>query len=664
MAVVFLLSGLLIGRLFYVAVWRNSEYLTAAADQHGLVTQIAPTRGKIYLRDNKDGIDKLYPLASNKELVTIYAVPRDIKDPQRLAEVLYEFFKKATIEKEVSELLDKQDKENLIMTANNLAVNPEVLAADPAYSAMREAKKQEVLTARKKEEVNKYLLALTKKNDPYEPLEKRVDMDLAKAFHLAASATWPVSLVPDDLEWTGSHLTSEKLDYKTGDPLQIPGIGYEKDSFRIYPEKNTAAQLIGYVSMEAENKNGDWGRHGRYGLEGFFDQELFGKFGALKTEKGSGGLTIPNDREFKAAQAGDDLILTLDRTIQFLVAEKIKTAVEKYKAESGSVIILEPNTGAVIAMNSYPDFNPNEYFKVDDVKYFNNPAVFDQYEPGSVFKAITMGAALNEGKVNPETTYNDTGQIMISGWPKPISNSDFQTKGAYGTVSMTVVLERSLNTGAVYAMRQIGDKKFAEYLERFGFGEKTGIELEGESTGNISSMKLKKIKEISAATASFGQGISVTPIQMVSAYAAIANGGYLVKPYVVAEIRSVNGNTLVTKSDKSKPVLKNFVAKSLAGMLVQVVENGHSKGAKLPGYWIAGKTGTAQLVDPGKRGYVKDAYNHTFIAFGPIEKPRFVILVRLKNPKGYVYAEETVVPVAKEIMEFMMNYWQVAKTRQ
>ena len=312
--------------------------------------------------------------------------------------------------------------------------------------------------------------------------------------------------------------------------------------------------------------------------------------------------------------------------------------------------------------SSVPDYDPNNYNKVKDISYYNNPATFYQYEPGSVFKIITMAIAIDQNKVSPSTTYNDEGQIMIKGWPKPISNSDFSTHGPHGLVDMNAVLDLSLNTGAIFAMNQVGPKVFAEYVQKFGFGERTGIELGSESPGNISNLLKNKIKDIDAATASFGQGIAVTPLQMVMSYQAIANKGVMMKPHIVKKIIYPNGQEEEVSAKIMNRVVSEKTAATVSAMLVNVVEKGHSKKAAIPGYYVGGKTGTAQIAAAG--GYKKNEYIHTFVGIAPIEEPAFVMLTKIDKPVGVQYAEGSALPLWRDIAEFLLNYYAVPKTRK
>ena len=354
--------------------------------------------------------------------------------------------------------------------------------------------------------------------------------------------------------------------------------------------------------------------------------------------------------------------MTIDRTIQFAACSKLKESAERHGADSGTVIIMRPQTGEILAMCSYPSYDPNNYREVENSEVYNNQAIFGQYEPGSVFKTITMAAALDTGAITPKTIYEDKGSVMIEGWRKPIKNSDFSTHGAWGWVDMNSVLENSLNTGVIFAMEKVGDKRFTQYVRDFGFGEKEGIELETEASGNISNLLRKIIRPVDAAVASFGQGITVTPLQMINSYAAIANGGKLMKPYLVAEMISSDGTKYTTQPRELKRVISEKTALLLSGMLVNVVDGGHAKHAGVDGYYVAGKTGTAQVADRVNKGYGEKTI-HTFVGFSPAEEPEFVMLVRLDDPKDVYYSASSAAPLFGDIAEFILNYLQIPKER-
>ncbi|MFZ5364261.1 MAG: peptidoglycan D,D-transpeptidase FtsI family protein, partial [Patescibacteria group bacterium] len=407
----------------------------------------------------------------------------------------------------------------------------------------------------------------------------------------------------------------------------------------------------GFVGVKDDKKIG------QYGLEGYFEEELGGVQGFLSSEKDVAGRWIPiSGREWQKAEDGADIVITIDRNIEYFACGKLEEAVKRHDADGGTVVIMDPKTGAILAMCSYPNFNPNEYAKVEDINIFNNPTIFYQYEPGSIFKAITIAAALDTGKIAPTTTYVDEGEIKVD--DRTIKNSDLK---AYGTQTMTQVLENSLNTGSVFAVSQIGPEIFKKYVEDFGFGEKTGVELDFENAGNINS--LSKRGKIWSATGSFGQGISVTPIQIVAAFSAIANGGKLVKPYIVDRIIKSDGEVIKTEPKVIHQAISGRTSTLLGGMLVSVIENGHGKKAGVQGYYVAGKTGTAQVAKKDGSGYEKDVTIGSFVGFAPVEDPKFVMLTKIDHPRSTIWAEATAAPLFGEIAKFMLNYLKVPPSR-
>lgn len=629
----------MIYKLFSVQIWQCDLYTALASSQQQMTNELKPARGQIYFMESVGGQEKLYPAATNKDFYSLYAVPKELPSPTLLAEQVYQFFD-----------LPAWQKANSPVSATASATAPTIASSTAA----------EMVAAR--------LARFSRPNSLYELIDNRLDdSQLLKFYALVANASATLSagaaasstpgaapISSDDLM-----IKDEKVVYKNASSteLKIPGLGFISETQRYYPDNELAAQVLGFVSY-ADNPDGQ----GKYGLEEFFNDELFGKYGSVKADRAAGGRTIIiSGREYAKPEDGSNLILTIDRNIEFVACDKLKEAVKKHGAAGGSVIIMQPQTGAILAMCSVPDFNPNDYQAVKDLSVFNNPALLYQYEPGSVFKTVTMSAAIDQGKVSPSTTYNDTGETMIAGWPKPIKNSDFSTKGAHGVTDMNGVLENSLNLGAIFAMKQIGPKVFADYVKSYGFGERTGIELGSESPGNIGNLFAGKVKEIDAAVASFGQGIAVTPLQMIMPYQAIANGGVLMKPYVVKEIVHADGSRQAITPQPTKRVVSQKTADTIKAMLVNVVEKGHAKGVRVSGYYIGGKTGTAQTAMVG--GYSQDKYIHTFISIGPIENPVFVMLMKMDDPKDAQYAESTVVPASKDIVDFIFKYYQVPKTR-
>lgn len=433
--------------------------------------------------------------------------------------------------------------------------------------------------------------------------------------------------------------------------LGIRGIGLASEPHRFYPEKSTFSQVVGFYGAAAE---GD-GRVGKYGVEGHWQEELAGSH-AAPDETGSLGELLGGIGKFLPATDGDDLTLTIDRNIQYMVCDKLKAAVTKHSADGGSAVVLNPKTGAIMALCNAPDFDPNDASAVTDFGLFNNRAIFAAYEPGSIFKAVTMAAGIDSGKVSPHSTYVDEGSVKIG--PFTIRNSDGK---AHGLQTMTQVLDESLNTGTIYIANKVGTKEFLKYVEAFGLGTPTGIDLDTESSGNIES--LYKKGDIWNATASYGQGITVTPLQMATAYAAIANGGKLMKPYVVGGIRHADGTEEVIEPVVLRQVITKRAAALVSGMLVSVVENGHGKKAAVPGYWVAGKTGTAQVPNPNGSGYLVGVNIGSFAGFAPVDDPAFVVVVKLDHPKDVEWAESSAGPLFGEIAKYLLHYLQIPPQR-
>ncbi len=664
-AIVFLLGPILGVKMYFLQVVKHGYYFEKAQDQHAWEGEIIPERGEIF---SSGSGDEIYPFASNKDYYLVYAIPSDIsngEESQKIADSLFKIFEKSTAEAEIDEYFKKKDEDDLayeLSFAKGLsddlkgAKEAEIrkrfnsLRNDKTWLKIRAEERNEEMDKKRKEKEVDYFAKLNKGDDPYEQLKKKVSAeDLVELYSLLMDGI-PTSSM--EVKNGVVEMTNQDGTVKTVKPK---GIYHSVEKYRYYPEKNIGSHLLGYIRLEKETPKGF------YGLEGFFNNDLSGKVGYMKSELAARrSIQILSEQEYDKASNGVDLVLTIDRSVEFYACQKLKEAVEKEEAESGQVIAIDPSTGAIIAMCSWPDFDPNQYNKVEDIAIFNNPAVFEQYEPGSVFKVITMASALDAGKVNPDTIYKDEGQVKKKAWDRPVSNSDFASVGGHGWVDMVKVLELSLNTGAIFVREKLGDKDFVKYVRDFGFGEKTGIELEGESSGNIGNLISKKPREIDLDMASFGQAISVTPLQMVMSYGALANGGLLMKPFLVKKIIHDDGSVETISPREVRRVISDKAANLALGMMVKVVEAGHAKKAKIDGYYIGGKTGTAQI--PGLGGYSSDTI-HTFIAVAPIDNPKFVMLTKINRPKKSQFAEGSVVPLWREIADFMIKYYQIPKSR-
>ncbi len=436
-----------------------------------------------------------------------------------------------------------------------------------------------------------------------------------------------------------SKLTEEEID--SFKKASLPGVYLGEEVFRNYPQDSLASHIIGFVDRDGK---------GQYGIEGYYDDVLQGKEGFQKRARAPlEYFSIDSDNE------GTDLFLTLDYNIQFQAEKLLKEAYQNRNFEEGTIIVVDPNSGRILALANFPNFDPNQYSKEENLAIFQNSATQKTFEPGSVLKPITMASAINEGKITPQTTYVDKGYVKIGGY----TISNFQ-KQIWGECSMTKVLERSINTGAVFAEEQLGDSLFLKYLENFDFFEKTGIDLQGE-VFSLNS-EFKKGYEINFATASFGQGIEMTPIQLVKAFCSIANGGRLVKPYLVEKIVNGSDDVIEIQTEISEnPIITQTTASQVTEMMVSTIENGYGKKAQIPGYYIAGKTGTAQIayssLGEKKSGYSEKTIQ-SFIGFAPAFNPQFLILVKFTDPKteSAVYS---VAPVFHEMAKYIIDYWQI-----
>lgn len=433
-------------------------------------------------------------------------------------------------------------------------------------------------------------------------------------------------------------LTAEELESLK--KLNFPGIYLGKETGRYYPQEQLAAQTIGFLGG-----NGI----GQYGIEGFYDNILQGRENILEKERGPGGYFINNFGN--PIKDGSDLILTIDYNIQFTAEKLLKEAKDNLSIEKGEIIVIEPNSGEILALANFPSFNPNNYQQIENLGIFKNSALQELFEPGSVFKSITMASALDQQKITPQTKYIDNGFLQIGKYT--IHNYGNRV---WGQRTMTEVLEKSINTGAVFAQEQLGHELFLEYIERFGFFEPTGIDLQGEVFSQ--NKELRQGHEINFATASFGQGIEITSFQVVRAFAAIANGGKLLKPFLVKKILQ-NGNIIEKQPEiQNASVISEAAASQTTLMMISTIENGFSGRAKIPGYLIAGKTGTAQVPYEEKRGYYPDRTVQSFVGFAPALEPKFLILVKLYNPQTRS-AEYSAVPIFRQLAKYIIDYWQI-----
>lgn len=421
------------------------------------------------------------------------------------------------------------------------------------------------------------------------------------------------------------------------------GVFVRPEYVRVYPEGSAIGpQLLGFVGSDNQ---------GKYGVEATKDLILKGVSGSEKAKKDSLGRLI-DVLGATRAEPGANIVLTIDYNLQFTVEAKLREALQRFQAESGSVVILNPKTGAVLAMATAPSFDPNTFNQVtgEGQRTFLPGSVSFPYEPGSVMKPITMAMAIDLGLVQPETTEVFGGSVDVGGFE--IRNAEDKV---YGRQSMTQVLENSDNVAMVWLSEKIGKERQRDFLKKFGFGEKTGIELVGEQPGVLRDSK--EWNATLSATAAYGQGMTVSLLQLASAYATIANNGVTVHPYLVDQVVRNNAVEQITPRAGER-VVSEETAKKIKEMLYSVVEKGHGKRAKVEGIRVGGKTGTAQVADP-KGGYSVDRHIGNFAGLFPVDDPMFVMAVRLDNPKTVRFAEASAAPVFGELAYWITNYYKL-----
>lgn len=480
------------------------------------------------------------------------------------------------------------------------------------------------------------------------------------------------------------------------------GVGFKEEYYRFYPEGSFAANLLGFVDKESK---------GQYGIEQTFDRQLKGKTGIFKAQRDSIGRQITvGDSVIQPAVNGQSVTLTIDRTIQLEAERILEAGVKRYNANSGQIIILDPKTSKVIAMAHYPSFDPNNYgtaFNKVDIEFsenelesllpieesenhfyfyrnwdgddkfevfkdveegkapvyqryanffgaevYQNKSVASIYEPGSVFKPVVMASAIDDGDVTPNTVYYENGPLKVDEFE--IKNS---TDTYRGRQTMTNVLEQSSNIGMAFVAREMGRNLFYAYLLKFGFGEKTGIEFENELAGYVEYFTGWAESEL--VTRAFGQGITVTPLQMVNSYAALANKGLLMQPYIVESITDANGKTIYTEPKIINQAVSEDTAGKITEMMVSAVENGVANTAQVNGHYIAGKTGTAQTYKRGQPLTGAGTTIASFAGYAPIDDPKFVVLVKIDKPRTSVWGAETAAPVFAQLAEFLFDYYNI-----
>ncbi|MES2014275.1 MAG: penicillin-binding protein 2 [Patescibacteria group bacterium] len=435
--------------------------------------------------------------------------------------------------------------------------------------------------------------------------------------------------------------------------LKIPGVQVLGSHWRYYPGKTLAAQTIGFLGFSKDGKS----VAGQYGLERYYDGALSRSDGGLYVNFFADLFTnIRAKFSPDTVEPGADLTTSLEPTVQQFLEDALKKYDESWHADTVGGIIMDPKTGSIIAMASRPGFDLND-FKNADPNAFANPLVERVYEFGSTMKALTMAAGIDSGAVTPTTTYDDKGFLILDG--ARINNYDHKGRGV---VSMQEVLNQSLNTGVSFVVQRMGTSTFASYFKRFGITDETGIDLPNEASPLVSNLQSPRAVEY--ATASFGQGIALTPVAMARALATLANGGVVPAPHVGLELRY--GGGITKKLGWSPPVQAITPAsdEAITRMLVTVVDVALQHGSvKMPDYSIAAKTGTAQIARPDARGYYTDRYLHSFFGYFPAYDPKFLVFFFAVYPKGAQYASETWTPPFMNTVHFLINYYNIPPDR-
>ncbi|MFZ3011845.1 MAG: penicillin-binding protein 2 [Minisyncoccia bacterium] len=485
---------------------------------------------------------------------------------------------------------------------------------------------------------------ITDPEDTYEKLSKVVSIARGDFFSKAEKKN-------DPYEEMLHHLSKEQADAISG--LKLPGVNIFKEKWRFYPGGNLAAHTLGFVGYKGDELSG------RYGLERQYDDLLSRDTNNPYVNFFAEVFSNLRKTLFEDEMLDGDIVTTIEPQVQGFLEKKLMEVRDKYQVDSIGGIVMNPRDGSIYALTVKPDFDPNNFFQAKNVSIFSNPLVENVLEFGSVVKPLVMASAIDAGVVTPETTYNDKGSVVVE--KKEIFN--FDKKGRGPNTSMQEVLNQSLNTGMVFVEQKLGKERLRDYLLSFGINTKTKIDLPNETSGLVSGI-LKSPREIEYANAAFGQGIALTPIELVRALASLGNGGNLVVPHVVKEIKYNSG---ITK-EITYPVTPGKITKSsgetITRMLVTVMDKAIKEGnAKFEHFSVAVKTGTAQVADNTTGGYYTDRHTHSFFGYFPAYDPQFIVLLYAINPKGVSYAATTWSDPFIDITKFLLNYYNVPPDR-
>lgn len=495
---------------------------------------------------------------------------------------------------------------------------------------------------------------LKNKETVFEKLSRIIEIDHDDFFKKASKLDDPYEILAEKIEKDKIQKIKEIQDEHNGIIL-VP------QKWRFYPAKNLASHILGFVGFEDNEIKG------RYGVEKYYENYLKGG-SPVKSRVMFGSLLDFGKRVFESYELmGASIVLTVEPMLQGVLEANLEKVLSDYKGIIAGGIIINPQNGKILAMAAKPDFDPNEYHKIRNISVFNNPLTGSIYEVGSIFKPLTIAAGLNENAITPETKYFDRGYTVLN--HRKIENYDGKGRGE---VDIQTILNKSLNTGAVFVMQALGKEKFLNYIKNYGLNSKTDIDLPGEIAGKTDN--LNTLRDIEFATASFGQGIAITPIEFAVAASSLGNGGKIIKPRI-ADKMMINDGIVYGVDDKKDTRTINFetkikgqsikkeISEKISSMLTKVVDEALLNGTvKIDNYSIAAKTGTAQLINMDKKGYSED-FLHTFVGYAPSFEPEFLIVMFIEKPKGVKYASETLTVPFMNIMKFIINYYEIPPDR-
>lgn len=730
-----LLTAILIVRLFYLQVIMHEEFKATAAREHYGYVELPARRGEIIITDYHSNEEFL--LATNITLELLYADPTLVEYPQKIAEAISplifspeeareednnriaEAAKKLPpelTEEEIEEILKEKTDEELaeefkqdLFTKISAKKRPEILLVTELD--------QETIN-----EINAFKISgIEVKGDNLYAYPPQITNTSGAAEYLAPIIEMPAKQLQNLLVGNNRYvILAKKLDPDIATQIHdliaqdeegvFNGLGFQEEYFRYYPENTLASNITGYVNNEGI---------GQYGIESSLNTELQGQKGVFQTQKDSiGRQVIIGESVIEPAIDGDDIVLTIDRSIQLQVEKLLEYYTNDFRADSGQVIVIDPKTGYLTAIANYPSFNPNNYSEVYKKIYINltpediaklvpsdteglyyfyrnkdthdfyyvfeettnegkteyyryenyvGPAAYQNkvvslpYEPGSVFKSIVMAIAIDDEDLKPTSTFNDSGPIGVD-WNRHTGAFDYFIHNSeddyYGPgTTMTKVLEKSLNTGMTFVAKTIGPALMYNYLTKFGFSERTDIEFANEAEGYMEYYDLWTESEL--ATHAFGQGLTVTLLQLANAYGALANGGVLMQPRIVKEVRQDDGPVSINDPHEIRRVISEDTSSKITAMLVSAVENGVAINASTPSHYVAGKTGTSQTYKHGKPLKGAGTTITSFCGYGPINNPKFVVCIKFDHPRSSEWGAQTAAVAFSSIADYLFDYYNI-----